>query len=426
MGFIKEKLNTLTNSTFKKNFVILLSGMAIAQLIPILGSPILTRLFSPESFGIFATFTAIASFALVPVSGKYELAIILPKRDEEAFNILILTVLVSLVISAIYGLVLFASQGLIIDFFDIPKMANVLWLIPIFVFFQSCYRTYNEWCIRKNTFKALSQNKVLNSTGVTGFSMILGLFGNSLGLVVGQILGQIVAVLTGAFKVFKGDVNLFSALSAKKQRFFFRKYSNFARFLIPGQLVNSLSVQLPVFFIGSQFGAETLGLYALTERVLGVPLSFLGNSVRDVFKQKAAEDYKEKGNCLSIYVKTTRSLIALSIIPFAVLFFTAPYLFGFIFGSEWEQAGVFTQALLFMYLLSFISMPTSWIFIIAEKQKLDLLWQVSYLVLTGLALGLGYYFDDVIYGLYFLCVGRSLAFILQMIMTYRLAKGSLV
>lgn len=410
-------------SGFRKNLLVLLSGMAIAQLIPILASPVLTRFFSPESFGIFATFTAISAFALVPVTGKYELAIILPKRDEEAINILVLTVLLSFIISGGYVLIILGLGDFIINQFNVPQLSGILIMIPMLVFFQSCYRTYNEWCIRKNQFKELSRNKVINSTGVTGFSLLFGAFSIKTGLILGQILGQITAVGIGAYKIIKGEKKIFHFISVRKQRYFFKKYSNFARYLIPGQLINSLSVQLPVFFIGSQFGPETLGLYALTERILGVPLSFLGNSVRDVFKQRAAEDYKQKGNCISIYLKTTKSLLALSIIPFTALFFIAPFLFEFIFGSEWEQAGVFTQALLFMYLLSFVSMPTSWIFIIAEKQKLDLLWQVSFLILTAVSLVIGYFYDDIMYTLYVLCIGRSLAFILQMGMTYHLAKG---
>jgi O-antigen/teichoic acid export membrane protein len=253
--------------------------------------------------------------------------------------------------------------------------------------------------------------------------MLFGLNKISFGLVFGQIFGQLTAALLSIYRVMKEDQGLFKFVSMRKMRFFAYRYADFSKFNIPGQLINTLAVQLPVLFISSFFGSGAVGYYALTDRVLGVPLSFLGNSFRDVFKQKTAIDYKEQGNCLAIYKKTTLTLIGISIIPFIVLFIFAPELFSFVFGEKWLPSGEFTRALCIMYMLSFVSMPTSWIFVIAEKQKLDLLWQVIFLILTIISLGIGYLLNHINYVLWSLCIGRSITYLLQIVMTYHLAKG---
>lgn len=414
---------TLLKSQFKKNLFVLMSGMAIAQAIPILFSPILTRFFSPDEFGYFATFLAVSSFFTVVMSGKYELAIILPKRDEDAINLLSLSALLSFVITVVSSILLFFFAKPFTKLFGVTEIESIVWLVPLVSFLATIYLLFNEWSIRKNNFMILSRNKISNTSSISGFSLLFGSNKISFGLIFGQIFGQLTAALLSIYRVMKEDKGLFKFVSMRKMRFFSTRYVDFAKFNIPGQLINTLAGQLPVFFISSRFGAAEVGYYALTERVLGVPLSFLGNSFRDVFKQKAATDYKEQGNCLAIYKKTTFTLIGLSIIPFIVLFIFAPVLFSKVFGEKWLPSGEFTRALCLMYVLSFVSMPTSWIFVIAEKQKLDLLWQFIFLLFTVISLGIGYLLNNIHYALWSFCIGRSVTYLIQIAMTYHLAKG---
>jgi O-antigen/teichoic acid export membrane protein len=414
---------TLLKSQFKKNLFVLMTGMAIAQAIPIIFSPVLTRLFTPAEFGYFATFLAVSSFFTVIMSGKYELAIMLPKRDEEAINLLSLSALLSLVITITSSILLFFFAGPFTKLFGVTEIKSIVWLVPLFSFLATIYSLFNEWSIRKNNFLILSKNKISNTGGISGFSLLFGWNNMSFGLIFGQLFGQLFAAILAIYRVIKEDRGLFKFIYIGKIRFFAKRYIDFAKFNIPGQLINTIAGQLPIFFISTRFGAVEVGYYALTDRVLGVPLSFLGNSFRDVFKQQAATDFKKQGNCLALYKKTTFTLICLSIIPFIVLFIFAPELFSFVFGEKWLTSGEFTRALCLMYMLSFVSMPTSWIFVIAEKQKLDLLWQLMFLLFTVISLVIGYLLDNINYALWSFCIGRSITYLIQITMTYHLAKG---
>jgi len=413
----------LLKSQFKKNLFVLMSGMAIAQSIPILFSPILTRFFSPDEFGYFATFLAVSSFFTVVMSGKYELAIILPKRDEEAINLLSLSAILAFATTVASSVLLIFFAKPFTKLFGVTEIESIVWLVPLVSFLGTIYLLFNEWSIRKNDFMILSRNKISNTSSISGFSLLFGFSKISFGLIFGQLLGQLTAAMLSIYRVMKEDKGLFKFVSIRKMRFFSIRYINFGKFIIPGQLINTLAGQLPIFFISSQFGVTEVGFYALTDRVLGVPLSFLGNSFRDVFKQKASSDYRIKGNCLSIYKKTTFTLIGLSIIPFILLFVFAPELFSAVFGEKWLPSGEFTRPLCLMYMLSFVSMPTSWIFVIAEKQKLDLLWQSIFLLFTVISLAIGYLLNNLHYALWSFCIGRSITFLIQIAMTYHLAKG---
>jgi O-antigen/teichoic acid export membrane protein len=98
-------------------------------------------------------------------------------------------------------------------------------------------------------------------------------------------------------------------------------------------------------------------------------------------------------------------------------------LFAGVFGEKWLTSGEFTRTLSLMYILSFVSMPTSCIFVIAEKQKLDLLWQSMFLVFTVVSLGVGYVLNNIYCALWSFCIGRSIIYIIQIVMTFHLSKG---
>ena len=67
-----------------------MTGIAISQAIPIAISPILTRLFTPNDFGIFALYLSIVSIISIVATGRYELAVILPDNDKDAIHIVLL------------------------------------------------------------------------------------------------------------------------------------------------------------------------------------------------------------------------------------------------------------------------------------------------------------------------------------------------
>lgn len=426
MGLYKRDIiNRVTGgSEFKKDLITLMSGVAIAQAIPILCSPILSRLFTPDDFGLFANFLAISAFLMVIISGKYEFAMLLPKRDQEAINILSLSCILSVSFSLIFCLILLGFGNSIATLLNLNELNSYLWLIPISAFLGTIFSIFNEWCVRKKWFAALGKNKISNTAGIAGTSILFGLTKIQPGLILGEILGQVFSATSAIIRVLKKDRHLFTYVTMNKMKYFARRYFNFAKFIIPGQFINTLGGQLPVFVLSAQFGLYEAGLFMMSDRVLGVPISFFGRSFKDVFKQRATQDYQTYGNCIEIFKKTTFSLTKIALIPFIVLFITAPYLFEYVFGHEWYDAGTYARYLCVMYVLSFISTPTSWMIIIAEKPHWEVIWQILYLAFTVIPLYIGVILKDIKITLILFCIGRSIAFLILIFICYKLAKGN--
>ena len=261
----------------------------------------MTRLYSPDEFGLFANFLGILSILLVFYTGKFDLAVILPKQDNEAINIAFLSFFL-IVCSTLITLIFFLLLGeKVVSVLNIPELSNWIWLLPFAGFFSSTYVVINEWYIRKDNFTGLSKNKIVNTSGITTVSLLFGFIKLNVGLILGQIIGQFLSIFFALKIGFKNDYKRLKFITISKMKYFAKKYIDFAKLIIPGQFINTIAGQAPVFVITAQFGLVPVGLLAFSDRILGVPMNFIGNSVRDVFKQRASIDYKNDGNCLGIY-----------------------------------------------------------------------------------------------------------------------------
>ncbi|HHD79092.1 MAG TPA: translocase, partial [Epsilonproteobacteria bacterium] len=140
-----------------------MTGTSIAQAIPLAISPILTRIYTPEDFGIFALYMSVASMIAVTATGRYELAIMLPKKDDDAMNIVALSIVISFFVSFITLLIVFSFNAQITHLLGNPEISFWLYFIPITVLLTGIYQSFNYWINRKKEYGRLATNKVIQS-----------------------------------------------------------------------------------------------------------------------------------------------------------------------------------------------------------------------------------------------------------------------
>lgn len=422
MSFLKSK--------FTKNVLTLVTGTAIAQAIPLGLSPVLTRLYTPEDFGIFAIYMSIVAVGTVLVSLKYDLAIILPSNDKDAANITWLALIISVIISTVLLVVIFFLNKQLANILvseEGQKKAILKWLyfVPLSVFLMGVFNAVSFWYNRNVNYKLMAKSKVVNSGSMSVVQVTLGgLKKTGLGLISGFIMGRFFAVMYLIRGLRKRDETSFLTLYNRDRMVkMAKRYKRFPMFTLPGESVNVISNQLPVFLLGKFFSAGVLGNYSLMERVLNAPISLLGRSVLDVFKQKASEDFANHGNCKEIFLKTFKTLSLLAILPCLVLFFFGPFLFKFIFGGAWVIAGEFAKILAILFFFKFIASPLSYMFNIAEKQHIDLIWQIALFAVTIASFSLGIFYDDVELALICFSASYSILYLINLSLSYKFAKG---
>lgn len=415
------------DNEFIKHVLTLITGSSAAQIIPIAITPILTRIYSPDDFGAFALFIGISSIIGIIVTGRYELAINLPKEDEEAFHLVMVSLFLTCMSCVLLLVVIFIWGQYILEIFGKQKMKNLFYLMPIYILLIGVYRILDYWSFRKKYYKQVSVNRIVQRSfvGTTqlGFSYLSLSFKN-IGLVAGEVVGQFVSSLFMIKFLWKKNSVLFAHFSLNQLIFLAKKYQNFPKYAIAAYGMNIASSQVAIILLDLFFGTGVVGFFALTDRVLRGPFSIIGTAIRDVFRQKASEEYASTSNCYILYKYTFIKLIIISSGLFIPLFFILPSVFEFIFGSEWKEAGNYAQIMTPMVALQFISHPLSAMFMISQKQRIDFVLQGILLLGVSLSFLLGMYLPDPKMIIKIFCVFTGGWYILNIVFSYFIAKGT--
>jgi len=370
MSLVLYIKNRLPKGGFLHNVLTLMTGTAIAQAIPIIISPILTRLYTPDDFGLLALYTSVVSLIGVIVTGRYELAIMLPEYDEDAANLGALSLCVAIVIGALTFFAVGYFNATIAGYLGKPDIAKWLYLVPLAVITIGVTQVLNYWSTRKNQYRRLATSRVAQSVTNAGVNLGQGFahMGVS-GLIVGNFAGQ---VLSAGVLIKQAWVDLLkyrSSIHWGRMCHNAKVYQDFPKVNSFHAFVDILQSSGVVFIISSLFGSTVLGFYSFTLRILQAPLGLLGASVSQVFFQKASETYKNGGDLRALVKKTIISLSAIALPIFVTLGLFAPDLFSLIFGKQWREAGTYAQILAPWLFFNFIVSPVSQVPIIVGEQK---------------------------------------------------------
>ena len=163
----------------------------MAQAITFLVSLALARLYTDHEFGDFAVFSAAVIILSSLATGRYEMAIMLPKEQRDAVSLLVLSLLITAVVSIVVLIVIFFAQPFLTPFFhDQGWAVHWLFLIPLTVFIKGCLQAVKVWSNRNKQFSRNATGAVSNASLKAAFSVGWGvLWSGAWGLIVAQALG---------------------------------------------------------------------------------------------------------------------------------------------------------------------------------------------------------------------------------------------
>jgi len=366
-------LKFLTKTEVKKNLTISLVGVGLGQLIHLLITPVISRIYTPEQFGDFSLFLSIIGILTSISLMKFDLALIICDKDEvgSIYKIIQRLCLALFFVSLCVVFILFLYKH---EYLEIAVFSTIG--LIVFNQFWSLRAILNKFSF----FKVLALSKIYENT-INGISTIaIGILGfKDIGLFIGKILGVLTAVL-----FFRNKTKNISPKSSKDLKHLFSKYSTFPKYSFPAELINNLNVNSIIFLFTYFFTSLEVGFIGLTSRVLLVPTNFVSISFLDVFKQKAVSDYKDHGQFDTIFLKFFGVLFFLALMMILLMSLFGPTLFEFFFGEKWLKAGIYAKYISVLYALRFVSYPLSFSFEITGKNHINLFFESVYLV-VGLA-----------------------------------------
>lgn len=386
-----DKMIEPKSTSFGKDLLKLISGTTITQIVGIIVAPILTRLYSPDAFGIFAVFLSISSVVSVIACLRYEFAIMLPDTEAEAFQLFLLSTALTGLISIATFILLFLNEGSLLTLLNTPQLGPFLWIIPLSIFANSMWRVLTYWSSRQKLFGRISRANIVSSISTTIVQLGLGISGynTAIGLISSNTIGNSSATIALTLPAIREDfvrlwnkwrfVDIFQAI---------RRYYRFPLYDTWSALLNSLSWQLPAFLLAAFFSPAIAGQYALAYRMLGLPMGLIGASLSQVFFQRAAAA-KADHAIGDIVESTVVQLIKYSLLPLVILAVTGRDVYVIAFGVEWAEAGIYTQILSIWAFFWFLASPISTIFNVLEIQHKFLIINIAIFLTRVAALVVG-------------------------------------
>ncbi len=421
----KNPLSRLIHSEFFRNVVTLMSGTTVGQAISLAVYLILSRIYTPADFGVFALFMSILSITNITATAKYELAVMMPREDHAGLNLMGLSAVISVCVSLfLFILVLLLNQP-ITRMLGNEQISPWLYLIPLSTLLNGFYQGLNYWSNRKKRFRtmtvaSLGQSLTNSSVKVGAGFLVAGPFG----LIVGSVLGQITGFVTFLLNFLKHDREKLPAINQKDMGSLAREYYRFPKYNMLHGVINNFSGSLPIFILTSWFSSATAGLYAFGFTMIFRPMSMVTNAFSQVFSQRVITKENEGQEILPDVKRLLVKMFQFSFIPFGIVAIFAPQIFKFVFGPEWETAGTYTRILIPWLYMVFLSAPFSFLPDLFKVQGKAFLIDAVKLVVRLIAMAAGIYSSDILRTVIYFSAGSMLVTAYQLTWFYSVAKKS--
>ncbi|MFT4678830.1 MAG: O-antigen/teichoic acid export membrane protein [Flavobacteriales bacterium] len=363
-------------------------------MIQLIFSPILSRIYTPEVYGLFSIFNSMTVVAGVFATLGYNKAFVLPKEDSIFRSLLRFSLQGTWLVSLLVFVVTLIIGEDLNKWFGSDDLGFWILLLGPTVMLLSLDRIVLDWAIRVKSFKKQSLVSVPITLGTKTFnalygwlvsSTVEGLIFTTIILYFSRIIVYLARIIPGAFTFLKKLPGLEIRARAKKE------YREYPRYIMWGTAISTFSNYLPILVMPILLGsAKPAGLLVYAGLILDLPARLMGSAISPVFLQKASEIHRKDPVQLGPTTwRLYRTLVLLSVFPLVILFVVGQPLYGFLFGSEWAEAGQAAEILSVYFLYRLVGSPISSIFNVLRKERQFFFFQIGLFVLKLSALLVG-------------------------------------
>jgi lipopolysaccharide exporter len=398
---LKFFINILRTSNFAKNTIQLTAGTLISQAIMAISVLWLSKLYGPESFGLFALYSSAVAIFSVLISLRYETGIVVTKDYNEARYLLFLT----LILALFFGIVSLSIFAIIPKIFLKSKFIIDLepWflIIGLSSIFGSILASFNSWSNKFKFYHVISATRVLQVLIATVLSTICGLLNFKNGLIYSQAFAVLCAT---AFIYFYSDLS--TILIPKLSEIYKTAVKNIKLplFLLPATTIDVVTSQLPIPLIALWFSKDMAGYYSMAWRFLGLPMAIIGGAIATVFFQKFSEVWPDRVKSKRLLLLTWKVLALIGILPTILILFYGESIAQFILGDAWSSAGIIASIMVPMSFINFVCSSTSTTYLVMGLQKYSFYFTLTSLIFRPLSLFIGYYKNDIYIGLIYFTI----------------------
>lgn len=391
---MRARLNAwMPQGSFLRNVSILTGGTIFAQGLMVLALPVLTRLYTPEDFNLLAVYVSVLGLVTVVSCLRYNIAIPLPEDDTDGMALLALSLISALVISLLCALPVLLAPEASAALLGQPVLTPYMWMIPLGILIASIYNALQYWASRKKRFGLVTKTRITRSVGGIGTQLGLGVgLMSPFGLLFGHMVYGGLGIFGLAKNILREDRRYLGNVDLQRLKSLAIAYQRFPVYSAPEGLFNTAGIQLPIILIAAQAAGPEAAFLLLAMRVMGVPMGLIGSSVAQVFLAEAA-DRLRNGTLGAFTRRTMWILFKTGAPPLVLVGVLSPFLFGLVFGAEWERAGLLVAWMTPWFVLQFVASPVSMIFHVAGRQLDAMLLQAGGFVFRTVTVVVAFVFE---------------------------------
>lgn len=336
----------ITNrKTFVHGASILLVGAVAAQIIPVLVSPIITRIYSPHDYGLYSLYMSIMTLIASVATGRYELSVMLPERDEDAASLAIFSVMLAILLAAIIAAVLFFFANPLAILIGGEGIINWLYWVPVAIVFAAIFQVCVVWVSRKEQYVAVSASRIAQSIVTVATQLFVGIGQYfSGGLIIASLVGQGATAVLLALFCWRQERAKFAIAGWSSSLRLAKKYRKFLLFNTPYTLLGNFSKSFVIYALSAFSGNAVVGFFGLARSVMFLPLGLVSNSIGQVYFKKAATTIGTPA-LETLTAQILAKITGLITLPFLFFSYWAPEIFAVVFGEQWKIAGLYATAL---------------------------------------------------------------------------------
>lgn len=386
-------IKQLNKAGIVKNSAKLLSANFLAQIIGFAVYPILTRLYSPDDFGLLNLFLSIGGVLILFATGEYHCSIVLPESREQGRACFQVGMLFNLAITLLCFLSI-PFAPLIAQSFNTPQLASWYFLLPFYVFAMAFWQLLNYWYVRQKSFATISTYQVTQSLFGAAQKILYGWKGflNG-GLLVSVVLAPWLALIAMIAATY-GSVKDLLCVSWTQCKQVASRYRKFPLFSLPKALINYVSNNLPILLLVPFFGLEEVGYFGMAIALAHTPINQVCKSFYQVLYQHITEKVNGKASIWPFFKKLILGVAGCVLLVFGALYFVLPWLTTWLLGPEWTVSGTYIQIMLPWLAVICIYSTIDFIIDIFGKQDKQFYFECALLVLRVAGLMWGIYLQN--------------------------------
>lgn len=419
------KLPGIFRGEFLKNVATLISGATFVQVVAILIYLILSRIYTPEDFGVFGLYMSIVSITGILATGKYEMAVLLPKQDSDSLALLKLMGFISVGFSIFLLFPVIFLNKFICRILNNDGISVWLYFIPLSTLLVGLFQGMKVYSNRFKEYRIITAANIIQSLTNSAGKLVIGpLVAGPAGLVIGSVLGETTGAATFIGRFLKRQRVKREIVESSRMIDMAKKYNLFPRFNMIQSVINNFSGSLPIFVFSSFFTPAITGFFTMGYSIVYRPVNMVATAFYQVLGQRTIEKHNQRIRLYPDIKKFLHGLLKLVTIPFLLVALFAPAIFRIALGQEWEEAGKYTQIIIPWFFATCLTMPLSFIPDMFMRQKKAMVLDLIKFILRGISLAVGVWQNDVYLGLMLFSIASTVMIMYSLLWYISLVRKS--